>query len=55
MTSADHPHHLEALDRIDGRLHSLKAPCWADDSLERSMIRFDNVVEVLARAMLCCV
>src|ERR1700712_1333074 len=31
MTSADHSHHFEALDGSGCRLHSLKAPCRADD------------------------
>ena len=53
MTPANHPYDFEAVDGSDRRLHPLKAPCRADDLLECSMIRFDHVVQVLARAMLC--
>ncbi len=34
------------------RLHSLEAPCRADDAFEGSMICFDGPVQVLARPML---
>ena len=47
MASADHPHHFEALDCSGCRFHGLNAPNWADDSLKRTMVCFNEVVEVL--------
>jgi hypothetical protein len=52
MASADHPHHLKALDRSGCRLHCPKASGGADNPLECSMVCLDDVVEVLAGAML---
>ena len=52
MSSADHPHHLEALHRSGGRLHCLKASRGANDSLQCAVVRFNDVVQILARAML---
>jgi hypothetical protein len=52
MASADHPHHLKALDRSGPRLHCLKASSRADDPLKCSVVCLDDVVEVLAGAML---
>ena len=53
MASADHPHHLEALDRSGRRLHCLKAAGRPDHSFEGAVVCFDDVIEVLARAMPC--
>ena len=52
MSSADHPHHLEPLHRSGGRLHCLKASRGANDSLKCAVVRFNEVVQILARAML---
>jgi len=52
MTSADHPRHFKALDCGGSRLHGLEAPNWANDSFERYVVRLNNVVQVLAGAML---
>src|SRR5579859_7868133 len=46
-------HHLEALDRCGGRLHCLKAASRPDDSFEGAVISLDDVIQVLASAMLC--
>lgn len=51
MASADHTHHFESLDGGRRSLHCLKASRGSTDSLERSMVRFDDVVQVLAGAM----
>ena len=47
MSPSDHSHDLESLDRRSGRLHGLEASRWTDHLLERAMVRFDDVVEVL--------
>ena len=52
MTAADHPHHLKAFDRSRRRLHCLKASRGANDSLQCTVVRFNEVVQILARAML---
>ena len=52
MSSADHPHHLEPLHRSGCRLHCLKASRGAKDSLQCAVVRFNDVVQILARAML---
>jgi hypothetical protein len=53
MSSPDHPHHFESFDRGRGFLHRLKASRRANDSLEGTVISFDDVVQVFVRAMLC--
>ena len=53
MSSPDHPHHFESFDRGGGCLHRLKAARRANDLLEGTVIRFDDVVQVPVRAMLC--
>jgi hypothetical protein len=52
MSSADHPRHFEPFDRSGGRLHRLKAPRWLNDPFECAAVCLDDVVEVLAGAML---
>ena len=44
MAPANHARHFEALDGSGRRLHSLKAPCRANDALESTLIRFNDVV-----------
>jgi len=45
VTSADHPHDLEALDRSACCLHRLEAACGPDHPLECTMICFNDVVQ----------
>jgi hypothetical protein len=52
MTSADHAHDFETLDRSGRRLHGLKASRGSNDSFESAVVGLDDVVEILARAML---
>jgi hypothetical protein len=52
MSSADHPHDLAPLHRSGGRLHCLKASRGANDSLQCAVVRFNDIVQRLARAML---
>ena len=52
VTASDHAHDLEAPDGGGGCLHPLEATRWPDHALERTMIRFDDVVEILRGAML---
>ena len=52
MSSADHPHHLESLHHSGGRLHRLKASRGANDSLQCAVVCFNDVVQILARAIL---
>src|SRR3984957_14367259 len=52
MSSADHSHHLEPLHCSGGRLHCLKASRGANDSLQCAVVGFNDVVQILARAML---
>jgi hypothetical protein len=53
MTSADHAHDFEALDRSGRRLYGLKASRRSNDAFESTVVGLDDVVEILARAMLC--
>jgi hypothetical protein len=53
MTAADHPHHLEALDRSRRPLHCLKASDRTNNSLECAMIGFDDVIQVFAGPVFC--
>jgi len=52
MASADHPHHLKALDRSGCSLHCLKTSGRPYELFECAVICPDDVVEVLARTML---
>jgi hypothetical protein len=52
MASADHPHHLEAFDRGVSSFHPLKAARWSDHTLERTMIRLNDVVQIFRRPVL---
>ena len=52
-TSADHAHHFKALDRSGRGLHGLKASRRSNDAFESTVVGLDDVVEILARAMLC--
>jgi hypothetical protein len=45
MATTDHPHHLEVLGRRTCRFHALEAAGRPDYTLERSMIRLDDVVK----------
>ena len=47
MTASDHAHHLEALESGSGYPYRLKPSRGTGDSLQRAMIGFDNVVQVL--------
>lgn len=49
MPSPDHPHHLESFDRSGGRLHRLKTSRGANDSLEGTMVCFNDVVQIFVR------
>ena len=53
MPAPDHTHHFKALDGGCRRPHRLKASGGPDDSLECTMIRFDDVVHVFAGSMSC--
>jgi hypothetical protein len=53
MAAADHPHHLESLDRSGRGLPCLKAAGRTDDSFECSVISLDDVIKVLVSTMLC--
>lgn len=50
--SPDHLHHFESFDCGGGCLHRLKAARRANDLLAGTVIRFDDVVQVLVGAML---
>jgi hypothetical protein len=52
MAAADHTHHLEALQGRSGGSHPLEAAGRPDHTLERTMIRFDDIIEILRGAML---
>ncbi len=52
MTAADPPHYFKALDRSGCRLHGLKASGRSDHSLECAIVGLDDIVQVLAGAML---
>ncbi len=47
MATTDHSHHLEALDCRTRRFHALEATGWVDHALERAVICFDDIVQVL--------
>ena len=49
MASADHPHHLKALDPSGCSLYCLKTSSRPYDLFECAVIRLDDLVEVLAR------
>jgi hypothetical protein len=51
MASTDHTHHFKGLDRSGRCPHRLKASCGANDSLERAVFCFNDVVQVLAGPM----
>ena len=53
MTTPDHAHDLEAFDGCRGSLHGLEPTSGTDDLLERAMVRFDDIVQVLRRSVLC--
>lgn len=41
VSSADHAHDFETLERSSGRLHRLKTSGEVNDSLESAVVRFD--------------
>ena len=47
VAAADHAHDFETFDGGGGCLHPLEATRRPDHTLERPMIRFDDVVQVL--------
>ena len=51
VTSANHSHHLKALQGRRGGLHSLESAGRPDHPLESAVIRLDDVVEVLRGAV----
>ncbi|MCU1226534.1 MAG: hypothetical protein JWQ42_4627 [Edaphobacter sp.] len=50
MSSADHPHHLEPFI-VAAAVFIVKA-AWANNSLQCAVVGFNDVVQILARAML---
>jgi hypothetical protein len=52
VTSANHSHHLKTLQGYRSGLHSLEPAGRPDHPLERTVIRLDDVVQVLRRPML---
>ncbi len=46
VATTDHPHHFEALNCRTRRFHALEAAGRPDHTLERSMIRLNDVVQV---------
>jgi hypothetical protein len=52
MSSPDHPHHFESFNRGGGRLHRLKVSRRANDSLERTMVGFNDAVHEFAGTIL---
>ena len=52
VTAADHAHDLETSDRGGGCLHPLEATRRPDQTLERTMISFNDVVQVFRCPML---
>ncbi|MGI4827001.1 MAG: hypothetical protein ACRYFU_02255 [Janthinobacterium lividum] len=53
VSAPNHPHDLKALDCGGRCLHRLETVCGSDDPLECTMICFNDVVQVLRRAMSC--
>lgn len=53
VSPSNHAHDLEALDGGYRCLHLLEAASGLNDSLQRTMIRLDDVVQVFRRSILC--
>ena len=51
MAAADHAHDFKTRQGRGGGFHRLKAARWTDHTLERSMIRLKDVVEILRGAV----
>jgi hypothetical protein len=51
LPTTDHAHDFEALDSGVGSLHRLKATGWAEDSLDATMVWFDDVVQIFRGAV----
>jgi len=51
MTAADHAHDFKTLQDRSGGFHRLEATCWSDDTLERTMIRLKNIIQILRGAV----
>ena len=51
MTAADHAHGFKTRQGGGGGFHGLKAACRTDHALERTMIRFKDIIQIFRGAV----